>query len=628
MLSEELTEPELLMWKAFPSGALVDLRSGDPVADNPGRGGGWDDGRTVRAEVIRAILLGSCEPEPGAVAALRLAGARISGCLELMHAEVRFPVHLASCWFESSPDLRWATTRYLDLGGSHLPGLVADDLRVNGQLVLTGCRIGPAQPPAAPVSLDGPRRPGRAISATGITVSGGMFMNGGFTATGEVCLLAGQVGGLLDLGGAQLRNRGGVALLAARLTVDGPVFCRDGFTTEGEVTFRRARITGYLDLAGARLSDPGGRAFHAPVLTVDSDIFCGDSTIFSGEVSLADACISGSLDLSGARLDNPGRVALSASRLRVDGPLLFRDGFTADGEVVLRRAHVISFLDLAGARLSNPGGHALFARGITVEGGMYFRAGTTLQGQVSLEEAQITGDLDLREARLIGPETDALNCAHLTAGQLSLPQAPVAGVVNLSHARVGTLTADPDGTPAGILVSELSYEALAPMLPASQRARWITSAESAYLPQPYEQLAGSYRRLGHDADARTVLLAKQRHRHRPLALPVRVWGFLQDTTIGYGYRPGRAGLWLTALIATGTIVFGLHHPPPAQSGAHPEFNPFFYTLDLLLPVVSYGQQSQFAPTGLYQWLSYALITAGWVLATTIVTGISRALYRN
>jgi hypothetical protein len=67
-------------------------------------------------------------------------------------------------------------------------------------------------------------------------------------------------------------------------------------------------------------------------------------------------------------------------------------------------------------------------------------------------------------------------------------------------------------------------------------------------------------------------------------------------------------------------------PRPAQSSARLEFNPFFYTLDLLLPVISYGQQSAFAPTGIYQWLSYALITAGWILATTIITGISRALY--
>jgi hypothetical protein len=628
MRCEDLTEPELLLWKAFPSGALVDLRSGNPTVDDPARGGSWDDDRIIRAEVIRAILLGACERETGAVAALRVTGARISGRLDLMHAEVRFPVHLVSCWFETSPDLCWAMTRHLDLTGSHLPGLLADDLRVEGQLVLTGCRIGSPQSPAAEGNLADLRAPGRPVSATGIKVSGGIFMNGGFTAAGEVRLLAGQVGGVLDLGGAQLRNRGGVALLAARLTVDGPVFCRDGFTADGQVTFRRAHITGFIDLSGARLSDPGGQAFYAPMLTVDSGMFCSDGTVFSGEVTLTDARILGSLTLSGARLDNPGRAALSASRLRVDGPLFFRYGFTADGEVVLRRAHVTSFLDTSGARLSNPGGHAFFAPGITVEGGITFRESTILQGQVSLEEAQVTGDLDLSGAGLSGPEPEALNCAHLTATRMILPPAPVSGTVNLSHARIGTLTAYPDGTPAGINVNELSYETLVPMVPASQRVSWITGAQAAYLPQPYEQLAASYRRLGHDADARTVLLAKQRHRHRSLALPLRVWGLLQDITIGYGYRPGRASIWLVALVATGTIVFGLHHPPRVQNAAHIEFNSFFYTLDLMLPVISYGQESQFAPTGFYQWLSYAFITAGWILATTIITAISRVLYRN
>jgi hypothetical protein len=112
----------------------------------------------------------------------------------------------------------------------------------------------------------------------------------------------------------------------------------------------------------------------------------------------------------------------------------------------------------------------------------------------------------------------------------------------------------------------------------------------------------------------------------PAAL--RVWGLLQDVTTGYGYRPGRAALWLVGLITAGTIIFGLHHPHPVSSSGNAEFNPFFYTLDLLLPVVSYGQQSAFSPAGAYQWLSYALITAGWIFATTIIAGLTRALSRN
>jgi hypothetical protein len=36
----------------------------------------------------------------------------------------------------------------------------------------------------------------------------------------------------------------------------------------------------------------------------------------------------------------------------------------------------------------------------------------------------------------------------------------------------------------------------------------------------------------------------------------------------------------------------------------------------------------FNPTGLYQWISYALIISGWILATTITAGITRNLNRQ
>src|ERR1022692_237273 len=432
MRCEDLTEPEQLVWEAFPCGGRVDLRSGDPALDDPAGGGRWQNGRTIRSEVIRAILLGAREPVPGAVAALRITGARISGCLDLVHGEVRFPVYLQKCWFENPLDLRRAVTRDLDLSGSSVPGLTADDLRIDGFLVLTGCQMGGRDLPAAVGSpADGPPGGGRpacrVISATGITVTSGVFMNDCFTADGEVRLRAGPVGGVLALGGAVLRNCGGVALLAARLTVDGAVFCRDGFTADGEVVFRRAHITAFLDLSGARLSNPGGRAFFAPVLTVDAGVFCRGGAVITGEIILIDAHISGGLDLSSARLNNPGKTALEASRLTVEGQVFCRDGFTADGEVDFRRARITGYLETSGGRLSNPGGYALFAPGLVAEGGAAFRDDTVFDGRVCLEDASITGALDLSGARIPSPAPNALGCGHLTAGQLTMPRTPLAG---------------------------------------------------------------------------------------------------------------------------------------------------------------------------------------------------------
>ena len=48
------------------------------------------------------------------------------------------------------------------------------------------------------------------------------------------------------------------------------------------------------------------------------------------------------------------------------------------------------------------------------------------------------------------------------------------------------------------------------------------------------------RASGEDADAREVLLAKQRRRRETLPLAAKLWGYLQDWTVAYGYRPGRA----------------------------------------------------------------------------------------
>jgi hypothetical protein len=63
-----------------------------------------------------------------------------------------------------------------------------------------------------------------------------------------------------------------------------------------------------------------------------------------------------------------------------------------------------------------------------------------------------------------------------------------------------------------------------------------------YDPDPYDNLAASYRDAGHDDRADTVSLVKQQHRYAGYGSAGRIWGWLQEWTVGYGYRPWRAGL--------------------------------------------------------------------------------------
>ena len=157
---------------------------------------------------------------------------------------------------------------------------------------------------------------------------------------------------------------------------------------------------------------------------------------------------------------------------------------------------------------------------------------------------------------------------------------------------------------------------------------WLQLDGGRYRPQPYEQLAAFYRRIGHDHDARRVLLAKQRARRTTLRPYAKAWAYLLDATVGYGYRPWLAGIWLVVLLGIGTLVFVINGPRPLSPGHDPHFNSFIYTLDLLIPIGPFGLRNTYSPSDFGQWIAYALIIAGWVLATAVIAGISRVLRRD
>lgn len=169
--------------EAMQTGRLVDLRTGNPAADDPAHGAGWDRQRTIPAELLAELLTnteGSRRPRP-----LRLAGARIMDQLDLEAAELVCPLMLQECWFAEPVILDEAQASAVRMPGCHLPGLSAHQL----------------------------------------TTHGNVEFNDGFTASGEVYLLGAHIGGQLIVSGATLTNPDGYALSAARLIVDRDMFC-------------------------------------------------------------------------------------------------------------------------------------------------------------------------------------------------------------------------------------------------------------------------------------------------------------------------------------------------------------------------------------------------------------------
>ncbi|MBO2446066.1 hypothetical protein J4573_03125 [Actinomadura barringtoniae] len=711
---EDLSEPEQRLSEAFSRGEPLDLRTGDPAADDPAHGSGWGPERTVRAELLASLLRDATVAERGNPRGLRLIGARVTGGLSLDFAEVACVVVLTGCWFEERPTAEWARLRSFDLSGSALPGLNADSAEFDGHLRLDRCQardcldLGAAQV-KGDLFLRGADLAD--VNAERLHI-GGSLRGRGLKTHGDLCLDAARIGGSADLADATFANPGETALQAARLgvegdlcldggvvrgrirlggaTIGGDLLARSGFTAEGSLYLRGARIGGLLDLSGASLAEDDDHALQADRLTCEGGVLCRNLTARGG-ARFVDADLSTVLDLAGARLSSTGQAPFDGSALTVRGPLLCDKGFVIDGAMILAHAGITGDMILDDAVLTNPGGEALPAHSLTVGGGLRARR-ASVEGTIVLRTARITGDLTIADATLDakGADGPVLGCTDIEIGgalmakdatvlgeimlaggtvkgvvnligarlahpggialraeqaritELHLrPRVPIEGGIDLRNARLGALRDAPDSylAAAAIHLDGMTFDALDPATPVRQRLRLLKrtggpgpgsgpGSGPAYLPQPYEQLASAYRRLGHDAEARKVLLAKQRRRRATLGPLGRIWGWLQDVTVGYGYQPLLPALWLIALLAAGTLAFALDAPRAAERGKGPEFNPFLYTLDLLLPIIDFGQEKAFAPSGVWQWLAAVLIAAGWILATTVLAGMTRALSRS
>ncbi|MFJ3787306.1 oxidoreductase [Kitasatospora sp. NPDC090091] len=393
--------------------------------------------------------------------------------------------------------------------------------------------------------------------------------------------------------------------------------------TSGDLHLARCRIPDGLRLTDARIgtdlllnqsvlgADRYGRAVSADGLGVNQDVEAERIEV-RGELSLRTCRIGGRLSLRGAQLHAvPGnRTCLNAVRMTVGHTLYLTS--SADFGWVGSQAYYGSGYGESPAPDAPSTPFRAFGRVRLSDS--RFESACLISGEFHLE-----GDDELSLRRIQTPEL-RFSC-----------KVPPTGRVSLSRARIGNLVDDPDAWPRGrrLGLTGFTYECLRPVAPftVQQRIAWLEGSSVEFQPESYEQLAAALRRDGADDDAREVLYAKQRRRRQTLPLPARIWGRMQDVTVGYGFRPGRAALWLLLAWALGSLYFSTHELQPLKADERPHWNPMLYALGQLLPVVDLGQQG-WNPGGADQWVVSGLVIVGWVLATTVAAGATRMLQRG
>lgn len=275
-----------------------------------------------------------------------------------------------------------------------------------------------------------------------------------------------------------------------------------------------------LDLEGSRLNRLAVLYCH-----VAGDLWL-DRIESSGPILLVGATIDGQLSCNGARLNGGDGKALNAQSARVAGGAFLRS-LTSTGDVSFVGAAIGGQLSCNGARLNGRGGDALNAQGARVSGGVFLR-GLTSRGEVRFSGATIGGQLSCDGARFDGSGDNALNAQRLRVEQGFLWRgvASVTGTVDLVSAHVSDLVDDRETwekTDAFHLVG-LTYDNLVGPLDGEMRLAWLLTGakpNGVFHPQPYQQLAKVLRASGHRAEARAVLIAMERERHRAIRSRLR-----------------------------------------------------------------------------------------------------------
>ena len=533
---------------------------------------------------------------------------------------------------------------------------------------------------------------GCAFNAERADVSGHVFLRNYFKAEGQVVLASMRIGGSLDCSKGQFISQEGTTLEGESLEVEGSVFLGPDFEAKGKVSLYSATIGGFLYCDKSQFINPKGVAFNADGLKVEGSVFLRNGFKAEGEVHMINATIGGSLECDNGQFLNSGGTALNADGLKVERYVFLRNGFRANGEVNLHSTRIGRDLECDSGQFFNPKKTALNANGLKIEGSVFLGIGFKAEGEVWLSSATIGTNLACDLGKFINPEGRALNAERLKVegsvflrsgfkaeGRVSLAGATIGGqfvftrvisptevTLDLRSARIGTLLDDQKSwSESGkLFLQGLVYDDIHDSAPMDAKTRidWLRRQPSDnFRAQPYEQLATVLRKSGHDADAKKILIAKEKDRINlaKLSFFERLWRRFLGLTIGYGYRPWRA-FWIgLVVVALGWLLFGVGFRAdvmvPSNKEAYvsgdygerrvsedyPKFNALVYSLDMFVPLVNLHQASYWFPNanrdgelniseklrlsisgGLLRTYLWVHIVMGWVLTTLLVVGLT------
>jgi cytoskeletal protein CcmA (bactofilin family) len=184
---------------------------------------------------------------------------------------------------------------------------------------------------------------------------------------------------------------------------------------------------------------------------------------------------------------------------------------------------------------------------------------------------------------------------------------------------------------------------------------WLRRQLPHYSAHPYESLAKALKAEADENAALRILIQKEDDVGLARSLPwwQRFWRGLLRYTVGHGYRPEWALVWILAFIALGAFLFDLGYREGVMAPAstdvlvqekyqkyreipkdYPTFSAWAYSIDTFIPFLDLVLEHYWIPNAdagwggvllrIYLWIH---IGFGWLLSTLFLTGLTGIIRR-
>lgn len=416
----DMTLAEQALYAAASQGVECSWGTASPTRPNLAEVQSWGPSRTVRAEMLRALL--TDETINLHSSGVQLSGARIEGFLDLSAVTLRAPLIMRRCFFAASGEERSfinmiaCTASIIEISSSYLPAVNASGLTVTtylnlNQSVIKGAVNLQSAQIAKQLAFTGleiatTTDSTLALNADRLVVDGDAYLERCLVPTGGVRFNGAHISGNVYAPQMLLQGQDqtGTALNGENLRVDGVLVLNELTATTGAVRLAGARVLGQFQCNASSVSgvDCDGYSLVADELVVGSSLMAS-RLIASGPVRLPSAVIGRQLILSGAHIKGfaPDGFSLELTDCSVGFGLFLEHDFRVEGSINLRGMMVGRTLRLATATIENAKEVAVSVdmSNISIRHDLVLQ-NTVCGGAVALDSAAIGGNLCLRASSI------------------------------------------------------------------------------------------------------------------------------------------------------------------------------------------------------------------------------------